>query len=127
MRVTALPVFMPLFGAAILIAIRHWSSRFVDDLAGAAVAVAAVGMCALMLSRTARGAPFAYWMAGWRPSHMVAIGIGFAVDPLGAGLACFAAVLVLAALTYSWRYFDSVDGLFHALMLVFLGAMVGFS
>src|SRR5207302_9094097 len=48
-------------------------------------------------------------------------------DPIGAGIASFAAVLVLAALLYSWRYFDAVDGLFHALMLVFLAAMAGFS
>ena len=34
--------------------------------------------------------------------------------------------MVTAALVYSWRYFDSADGLFHALMLVFLAAMVGF-
>src|SRR5205807_3766620 len=31
------------------------------------------------------------------------------------------------ALVYSWRYFDAADGLFHALMLVFLAAMAGFS
>src|SRR5205823_6442451 len=28
---------------------------------------------------------------------------------------------------YSWRYFDAADGLFHALMLVFMAAMAGFS
>ena len=37
---------------------------------------------------------------GWRS------GIDFAVDPLGAGLACLAAVLVTAALVFSWRYFE---------------------
>ena len=34
--------------------------------------------------------------------------------------------MVLAALTYSLRYFDAVDGLFHGLMLMFLAAMAGF-
>jgi multicomponent Na+:H+ antiporter subunit D len=66
-------------------------------------------------------------MGGWRPSHQVTVGISFSVDSIGAGLATFAAVLVTAALVYSWRYFKAVDGLFHALMLVFMGAMAGFS
>ena len=34
--------------------------------------------------------------------------------------------MVLAALTYSLRYFDAVGGLFHGLMLLFLAGMVGF-
>ncbi|HTD79542.1 MAG TPA: proton-conducting transporter membrane subunit, partial [Chloroflexota bacterium] len=127
MHITALPVFIPLFAAAILIAIRHWASRLLDDVAGLVVAVAVLVLCALLLAHTAHGDPFAYWMGGWRPSHSVTIGISFSVDPIGAGLASFAAVLVCAALVYSWHYFDAVDGLFHALMLVFLAAMVGFS
>lgn len=40
----------------------------------------------------------------------MAIGISLSVDPLGAGMAAFAAVMVLAALTYSVRYFDAVGG-----------------
>ena len=57
---------------------------------------------------------------------MVAIGISFSVDPIGAGMATFSAILVTAAIVYSWRYFDAADGLFHALMLLFMAAMVGF-
>jgi multicomponent Na+:H+ antiporter subunit D len=127
MRIAALPVFIPLFAAAILIAIRHWSSRLLDDLAALCVAVAVVVLCALLLAHTAHAGPFAYWMGGWRPSHSVTIGISFSIDAIGAGLATFSALLVTAALIYSWRYFKSVDGLFHALMLVFMAAMVGFS
>ena len=41
-------------------------------------------------------------------------------------MAAFAAVMVLAALTYALRYFDAVEGLFHGLMLMFLAAMAGF-
>jgi multicomponent Na+:H+ antiporter subunit D len=65
-------------------------------------------------------------MGGWLPSHSVTIGISFSIDPIGAGMATFAAVLVTAALIYSWRYFDGADGLFHGLMLLFMAAMVGF-
>jgi multicomponent Na+:H+ antiporter subunit D len=125
MHVTALPVVVPLIGAAALVAVRHWSTRRVNDLAAAAVALAVVTLCAILLVHAVRH-PFAYWMGGWRPSHSVAIGISFSVDSIGAGMATLAAVLVTAALVYSWRYFDSADGLFHALMLVFVAAMVGF-
>src|SRR5947209_2310750 len=126
MHITALPVVVPLIAAAALVAVRHWASRAVNDVTAVGVAVAVVVMCGLLLSR-AVGHPFAYWMAGWRPAHMVSIGISFSVDPLGAGAATLAAVLVTAALIYSWRYFDAADGLFHALMLLFLAALVGFS
>jgi multicomponent Na+:H+ antiporter subunit D len=65
-------------------------------------------------------------MGGWRPAHGVAIGISLSIDPIGAGLALFAVFLVAAALLYALHYFDSVDGLFHVLMLLFAGAMAGF-
>ena len=82
-------------------------------------------MCVLLAAHAAHQ-PFAYWLGGWTPRRGVAIGISLSVDPLGAGMAAFAAVLVLAALIYSLRYFDAVEGLFHGLMLLFLAAMVGF-
>ncbi len=127
MHITALPVIVPLIAAAALVAVRHYTPRLFDDVFGVGVAVAVATLCALLLAHTAHGHPFAYWMGGWRPSHSVTIGISFSIDPIGAGLATFAAVLVTAALLYSWRYFKSVDGLFHALMLLFLAGMVGFS
>src|SRR5437764_9519059 len=126
MHITALPVFVPMFAAAALMAVRHWTPRLLNDGIATGVGIAAVTLCALLLAHTAHGHPFAYWVGGWRPSHSVAIGISFSVDPIGAGMATFAALLVTAALVYSWRYFDGADGLFHALMLVFLAAMVGF-
>ena len=58
--------------------------------------------------------------------HGVAIGISLSIDPLGAGLAAFAAFLVSASLIYSLHYFDAVGGLFHGLMLLFMAGMVGF-
>jgi multicomponent Na+:H+ antiporter subunit D len=126
-HITALPVVVPLIAAPLLIAVRHWTPRLFNDLAATGVAASVVTLCALLLAHTAHGHPFAYWMGGWRPSHSVTIGISFSVDALGAGVATFAAVLVTAALIYSWRYFEAASGLFHALMLVFLAAMVGFS
>jgi multicomponent Na+:H+ antiporter subunit D len=126
-HITALPIVIPLFGSALLVAVRPWTPRLVQDIWAGSIGVTVVALCALLLAHTAHDGPFAYWMGGWRPNHLVSIGIALSIDPLGAGLACFSALLVTAALIYSWRYFDSVDGIFHGLMLVFLAAMVGFS
>jgi multicomponent Na+:H+ antiporter subunit D len=127
MHITALPVFVPLFGAAVLVMLRHCLPRVLTDVLAVAAGVAVVTLCALLLAHVAHHGPFAYWMGGWRPSHLVTIGISFSVDPIGAGLATFSAALVTAALIYSWHYFEAADGLFQALMLVFMAAMVGFS
>ena len=126
MHITALPVAVPLIAAPLLMAGRKWAPRFLNDLVATAVAVAVAALCAIVLARSI-DAPFAYWMGHWEPSHSVAIGISLSIDPIGAGLATFAAVLVTASFAYSWRYFDAADGLFHGLMLLFLAAMVGFS
>ncbi|HET6868285.1 MAG TPA: proton-conducting transporter membrane subunit, partial [Solirubrobacteraceae bacterium] len=125
MHITALAIVVPMVAAAFLVAIRHWSPRLLNDVTAAGVGIAVVTICAILLVRAVHH-PIVYWMGGWRPSHMVAIGIALAIDPIGAGMATFAALVVTAALIYSWRYFDAADGLFHALMLVFLAAMVGF-
>ncbi len=125
MHIVALPVVVPMIGAAVLVGIRQWSPRLLNDLIVGAVALAVVTLCAILLAR-AINHPFAYWMGGWRPKDSVAIGISFSIDSLGAGMATLAAVLVAAALIYSWRYFDGADGLFHALMLLFMAAMAGF-
>ncbi len=126
MSITALPVFIPLFSAALLVAVKHWTPRIFNDGLATAVGAAVITLCALLLAHTAHGHPFAYWMGGWKPSHMVAIGIAFSVDPIGAGMATLSAVLVTAALIYSWGYFKDAEGTFQALMLVFMGAMAGF-
>jgi multicomponent Na+:H+ antiporter subunit D len=126
MHITALPVFISLFGSALLVAVKHWTPRIFNDVLATGIGAAAVTLCALMLAHTANGHPFAYWMGGWRPNHSVAIGISFSVDPIGAGLATYAALLVTAALLYSWHYFEDAEGTFQALMLVFMGAMAGF-
>jgi multicomponent Na+:H+ antiporter subunit D len=125
MHITALPVVVPMIAAALLVALRHWTPRLANDISAGGVAIAAVTISAILLVRASHR-PFAYWMGGWRPSHMVTIGISLSVDPIGAGMATFTALLVTAALVYSWRYFEGADGLFHALMLVFLAAMVAF-
>jgi multicomponent Na+:H+ antiporter subunit D len=121
-----LPVAIPLIGAAFLTAFGHWMPQRLDDVIGLAVA-AATAVISLLLLFDAAGSDVVYWFSGWHPRSGVAIGIAFTIDPFGAGAAAMVAVLVTAALLFSWRYFDEVGTLFHVLMLVFLGAMSGFA
>ena len=42
-------------------------------------------------------------------------------------MAAFAALMVVAAFVYALHYFDAVKGLFHALMLLFMMGLTGYS
>jgi multicomponent Na+:H+ antiporter subunit D len=98
------------------------------ELVAALVALLVGVLCLLLLIRALdREGPLVSWIGGWRPRHGVAVGINVAVDPFGAALALLAAVLVGAALVFAWRFFDAVGPTFHALILVFLGALTGFA
>jgi multicomponent Na+:H+ antiporter subunit D len=123
----ALAVAVPLMVAAAISALNRFlrPRRRLLDAIGIATAVAVAVMLIVVLARTAHGYSV-YWFAGFRPSHGVAIGIDFAVGPLNAGLACLAAVLVSAAMIFSWRYLEGVATYYHALMLAFLAGMTGF-
>ena len=125
-HITALPVVVPFLTAALVAVIRPLSRRWLNDALTGAGVVAGLVLCAILLGRAAQR-PIAYWMGGFTPVHEVTIGISLSIDPLGAGLATFSAVLVLAALAYSVHYFDAVDGVFHALLLLFGAAMAGFT
>jgi multicomponent Na+:H+ antiporter subunit D len=93
----------------------------------AAVATAAVvTVCCLALLASCLDGTAVYWFGGWVPRHGIALGVAFAVDPVGATMATLAGVLATAALTFSWRIFEAVRTLHHALMLVFLAGIVGF-
>jgi multicomponent Na+:H+ antiporter subunit D len=118
-------VAVPLIGAAGLVAAPVAPRRVVDVVA-CGVALACVVLCALVL-HDAAGGTVVHWFGGWTPRNGVALGVSFAIDRIGAGLALFAATLFVAAFVFSWRWFVVVGPLFHALMLVFLAAMLGFS
>jgi multicomponent Na+:H+ antiporter subunit D len=123
--VPALPVAVPLLLAAALVGLGPMVRRRLADTVAVATAAAVTALCAVLLVRTA-GGPVVYWFGGWTPRDGIALGVAFAVDPVGAGLATLAGVLATAALVYSWRIFEAVGTLYHALMLVFLAAIVGF-
>lgn len=122
-----MPTASAFLGAAALVVlapvIKH--HRHTMDFAALGIAAGSLVMCVLLLEQVGRE-PFAYWLGGWEPHDGVALGIGFVADGLGAGMASLAALLILIALLFSWRYFETVGHLYHVLMLVFLAATTGF-
>jgi multicomponent Na+:H+ antiporter subunit D len=126
-QLPALAVVVPLLAAAVLSGLNRLlrPRRRVLDSAAIITAVGVAAMLAVLMARTLHGDQV-YWFAGFRPSRGIAIGIDFAVGPISAGLACLAALLVTAAMVFSWRYFEEISPYFHALMLTFLAGMVGF-
>src|SRR4051794_19420300 len=122
-QITPLPIAIPLLTAAAIV-ITSGAPRRVHDAMAMAAAAAMTVICAILLAHAGKG-PIVEWLGGWRPHHGVALGISLAVDQLGAGAAVFVSVLLMATLAYSWTYFEELDGLVHALMLVLTAAMVG--
>lgn len=121
-----LPVLAPLVVAALIAATaRLVRTEIANWLALATAAGVAVISGILVLDSWQN--PVVYWFGGWVPRNGLAIGICFAVEPFGAGMSVLAALLMAAAFTFSYRYFDTVHAHFHVLMLVFLAAMCGFS
>lgn len=120
-----LPIALPLAGAALLASVRSWLSRVAADSIG--IAFTAIALVAdLLLLNCALHGPFVYWFGNWYPRGSMVLGIGFVVEPAGAGLAVLAAILTLLALLFSWKHVDSGGNHFQPLMLVFLAAMSGF-
>ncbi|MDQ6841382.1 MAG: NADH-quinone oxidoreductase subunit D [Actinomycetota bacterium] len=124
-HLSALPIAVPFLASPLLVVTGSLKARWFHDSVGAASAVAVLTLCVLLAVHAGQQ-PFAYWVGGFKPRDGIAIGISLSIDPLGAGMAAFSALMVTAALIYSWRYFDAVHGLFHGLMLLFMAGMVGF-
>jgi multicomponent Na+:H+ antiporter subunit D len=122
----ALPVAIPLVVAAVMVGAAPVLRRRVADILAVATALAVTGIGVAELAQTL-GGPSVTWFGGWTPRSGIALGIAFVVDPIGAGMVTFGGVLMVAALTFSWRYFETVGTLFHALMLVLLAGVAGFS
>ena len=126
-QLLALVVVIPLVTAAGISALTPVFQARRQALDSVAIAAAAcVTVLLVVITAQTTGRDEVYWFAGFRPRHGIAIGIDFAVDPLSAGLAALAALLVTAAMIFSWRYFHRIATYFHALMLAFLAGMVGF-
>ena len=122
----ALPVAIPLLAAAMFVAVRVFVPLRIYELAGIGVAAATSVVSAVILAGT-RDELLVHWFGGWEPREGVAVGISFAADPFGAGLALLASVLVTAALVFSWHFYEDAGPLYPILMLLFLGGMTGFA
>jgi multicomponent Na+:H+ antiporter subunit D len=112
--------------AAVMVGAAPLLRRRVADILAVATALTVTGIGAAELAQTLGGASVT-WFGGWTPRSGIALGVAFVVDPIGAGMVTFGGVLMVAALTFSWRYFETVGTLFHALMLVLLAGVAGFS
>ena len=121
-----LTLAVPMFAAALLAGTQPLGFRLLAEALALAATLATVVLCALEVALAIRHGVAVYWFGGWHPHHGVALGISFAVDPYGAGLACFCGVLALAAQVFSWRYFESVGHAFPALLLVLMASIIGF-
>jgi multicomponent Na+:H+ antiporter subunit D len=129
-----LAVAIPLIGAALLAVTGHWIRRLGCDILAGFFACAQVAVMLVLWLRTAHGAPGASpasWVGGWTLHHHEGVGIVLVGDPIGVAAALLAALLVLAAIAYSWRYFDEpparMPGTFPALVLLFEAGMCGFA
>jgi multicomponent Na+:H+ antiporter subunit D len=120
------PVAIPLVTATLLVAVGWLLPLRIAEVIGIASAGSAAVVSGLVFA-DARDELVVHWFGGWEPRDGVALGISFTVDPLGAGLAVLAGVLVTAALVYSYHYYEEAGALYHVLMLVFLGGMSGFA
>src|SRR5215213_6636674 len=98
----------PFLVAAVLASGMHFSRRH-NDLIGVATASAATIFAALLLAQAAgMEEPAVSRLGGWEPRGEVVLGITWAYDVLGAGIALLAALLVTFALGFAWRFFDAV-------------------
>lgn len=112
--------------AAALLAASAIAPHWLLDVVSVATSACVCGI-SVALGLASVKHPIVYWFGGWIPHRDVAVGIAFAIDPLGAGLSSMVGFLVTAALVFSWKYFESHGALYHSLMLVFLAGMCGFA
>ncbi|MFI5675197.1 complex I subunit 5 family protein [Streptomyces cellulosae] len=122
-------VAVPLLGAALLVAGGRFVSRPVAESVGCVVAGVTAALALVLLLDSSP--PALEWVGGWTPVNGRSVGIVLTGDGPGLGMAALAGLLTLAALTYSWHYFDEPPrghaGSFPALLLLFQAGMCGFA
>jgi multicomponent Na+:H+ antiporter subunit D len=122
-----LVVAVPLLAAAVLLLGARLVSARVGDIVGIVAAAVPAVLCAIVLGRTSAKL-LTYWFGGWRPrAGDYPLGIVFAADSIGVGLALLALTLLVVSLVYSWRYLEAEHNLYIVLMLAFGAAMAGFA
>ncbi|MGI5380172.1 complex I subunit 5 family protein [Streptomyces sp. CA-251387] len=122
-------VAVPLLGAALLVAGGRRVPRVLAESVGCAVSAGTAGLAIVLLLNSSP--PMTEWVGGWTPVDGRSVGIVLVGDGPGLGMAALASLLTLAALAYSWHYFDEPPrrhaGSFPALILLFQAGMCGFA
>lgn len=122
-------VAVPLLGAALLVAGGRRLPRVVVESVACAVSGGTAALALVLLLNSSP--PLTEWAGGWTPVDGRSVGIVLIGDGPGLGMAALASLLTLAALVYSWHYFDEPPrrhaGSFPALILLFQGGMCGFA
>ncbi|MEU9479029.1 complex I subunit 5 family protein [Streptomyces sp. NPDC048191] len=122
-------VAIPLLGAAVLVAVGRHLPRTAAEITGLVVSGGTAALAVVLLLNSSP--PMVEWVGAWLPVGGESVGIVVTGDGPALGMAALVSLLTLAALAYSWRYFDepprSHSGAFTSLMLVFQAAMCGFA
>lgn len=118
-------IVVPIAFGCVVLAVGRWLPWRLIELLSLLGAGASLVLDAVLLAGSGR-ARIAEWLGGWTPTHGVSVGIALVSDQVAAGLALLAAALVIAAVVFSWRYFEGSRTQFHGLLLFFLGGMTGF-
>ncbi|MFJ5775519.1 complex I subunit 5 family protein [Streptomyces sp. NPDC093094] len=128
-RLLPLLVAVPLLGAALLVAGGRRMPRFAAETTGCAFSAGTAALALTLLPDSSP--PMTEWVGGWTPEGGETVGIVLVGDGPGLGLAALASLLTLAALVYSWHYFDEPPrrhaGSFPALLLALQAGMCGFA
>ncbi|MFE2316024.1 complex I subunit 5 family protein [Streptomyces sp. NPDC059441] len=122
-------VAVPVLGAALLVAGGRRLSRATAETVACAVSAGTAALAVVLLLNSSP--PLVTWVGGWVPRAGESVGIVLVGDGAGLGMATLASLLTVAALAYSWRYFEEPPrrhaGSFPALLLLFQGGMCGFA
>ncbi|PZG95933.1 NADH-quinone oxidoreductase subunit D [Streptomyces sp. NTH33] len=120
---------VPLLGAALLVVGGRHVPRLVAEAFGSLVCAATAALAIVLLLNSSP--PLVEWVGDWFPRNGRSVGIVVTGDGASLGMAALASLLTLAALAYSWYYFDEPPrghaGSYPALMLLFQGGMCGFA
>lgn len=125
MALLALSVLAPIVAGCALSLTNGLERRRVAAGASLAAVLASAVMLAIVLGRLHGGRQVVWW-GDWPPRGRV-VGIDFAIDGVGAGLALFVTVLAVPALVMAAYTIRASAQLFFGACLIFVAAMVGYA
>ncbi|MDQ1672919.1 MAG: multicomponent Na+:H+ antiporter subunit, partial [Frankiaceae bacterium] len=133
MSVAVAAIVLPLLVAGALVAVGQFLPRILLDvlaLIGAGTTTVLTVVLLVQVNSSGRDRVIT-WLGDYRPTgppgRGFSVGIVLAPDPLGAAVAVLSCVLMFTVFVYSWRHFTITSPAFHALMMLLLAGLVGFS